>query len=86
MRNEYQNKKLISHSLTLKMQSELDQRRALNLQHYKYKIARIEQIAGGARGQVEEKRRNEAIEVKEKGKKIRSKGKVPVKFFCFYCR
>ncbi|PQQ20461.1 transcription factor PIF7 isoform X2 [Prunus yedoensis var. nudiflora] len=42
-----------------KRKSELEQRRASNMQHYQIKQTRIDQIAGGARAQMEEKRRNE---------------------------
>lgn len=68
-----------------KRKSELEQRRASNMQHYQIKQTRIDQIAGGARAQMEEKRRNEESKVREKVKRIRSKGKVPVKCFCFTC-
>ncbi|GAV68279.1 Remorin_C domain-containing protein [Cephalotus follicularis] len=59
----------------LKMESEkgeLEKRRKLNELHYQNKIARINQIAEGARAQLEEKTRNKESEVKEKAKKIRS--------------
>lgn len=63
---------------------ELEQRNAVNLQHYQNEIARIEHIAGGARAQLEDKRRNEESKVKERAKRrIRTKGKVP--FSCCFC-
>ncbi|KAL4633582.1 hypothetical protein ACB092_04G132200 [Castanea dentata] len=68
-----------------KKKGELEQRSALNLRHYQEKIARIDQIAGGARQQLEEKRRNQVSKVEEKANKIRSTDKVSVKCFCFYC-
>jgi hypothetical protein len=52
------------------------------MQHYQNKIARIDLISGGARGQLEEKRRNEELEVKEKAKHMRSKGRSPSRSFC----
>lgn len=63
----------------------MEQRRARNMQHYQVKQERIDQIAGGARAQVEVKRRNEESKVKEKAKRIRATGKVPVTCFCFTC-
>ncbi|KAM3703521.1 hypothetical protein ACJW31_04G102600 [Castanea mollissima] len=68
-----------------KNKGELEQRSALNLRHYQEKIARIDQIAGGARQQLEEKRRNQVSKVEEKANTIRSTDKVSVKCFCFYC-
>ena len=67
----------------LKLQSELEQRNALNFRHYQIKMERIDQISGGARAQVQEKRRNEESEVKDKAETIRKTGKVPVSCFCF---
>ncbi|KAF8399555.1 hypothetical protein HHK36_015422 [Tetracentron sinense] len=64
-------------------ESKLARRRARALQHYRSEMARIDQIAGGARAQVEERRRNDESKAKEKVKKIRSTGKVPVMCFCF---
>ncbi|KAK9278732.1 hypothetical protein L1049_028308 [Liquidambar formosana] len=63
--------------------SELEHRRVRNLQHYQMKIAGIDQTAGGARAQVEEKRRIEESKVKDKAKKIRSTGKVHNACLCF---
>lgn len=65
-----------------KKKSELELRRARNMQHYQNKIARIDLISGGARGQLEEKRRNEELEVREKAKHMRSKGRSPSRCFC----
>ncbi|KAJ8753338.1 hypothetical protein K2173_019737 [Erythroxylum novogranatense] len=62
--------------------TELELRMERNLQHYKNKLARIELIADGARRQLEEKRRNEESEVKEKAKYRGSKGRNPMKCFC----
>lgn len=67
------------------MQRELEQRKAINLQHYQNETARIDHIARGARAQLEDERRKEESEVRERAKKrIRSKGKVPFgRCFCF---
>ncbi|KAH7858749.1 hypothetical protein Vadar_027572 [Vaccinium darrowii] len=63
---------------------ELEQRNAVNLQHYRNEIARIEHVAGGTRVQLEDKRRNEETKVKERAKRrIRTKGKFP--FSCCFC-
>ncbi|XAR65261.1 hypothetical protein NMG60_11009316 [Bertholletia excelsa] len=47
---------------------EMEMREGLNLQHYNKKLAKIDQIVGGARAQTEEKRRNAEYEVKESKK------------------
>ncbi|KAJ4831251.1 hypothetical protein Tsubulata_014567 [Turnera subulata] len=65
-----------------KKKSELELRKTRNSQHYQDKLARIDMIAGGARAQLEEKRRNEESVVEEKAKYMRRKGRSPVKFFC----
>ncbi|KAK6123116.1 hypothetical protein DH2020_043112 [Rehmannia glutinosa] len=62
---------------------ELEQRKSRNLKHYYSKIARIDHIAGGARAQVDEKRKHEESIVKLKARKMRSTGKTPVNCFCF---
>ncbi|PSR96622.1 Splicing regulatory glutamine/lysine-rich protein like [Actinidia chinensis var. chinensis] len=62
---------------------ELELRRELNQQHYQSKLARIDHIAGGARVQMEEKRRNEESEVRDRAKRVRSSRKVPFSCFCF---
>lgn len=64
------------------MQGELEQRRARNSQHYQSKLARIDNIAGGARAQLEEKRKNEETKLQERAKKMRS-GKAPTCCLCF---
>ncbi|KAJ4713110.1 Remorin family protein [Melia azedarach] len=53
-----------------KKKAELEQRRKINEQHYQNKIARIERIAGGARAQAEEDRRNKEIEIKQRARKV----------------
>ncbi|KAJ9140517.1 hypothetical protein P3X46_031156 [Hevea brasiliensis] len=62
--------------------NELELRKSRNLQHYQINVERIDAIVGGARAQLEEKRRNEEAEVKEKAKYMRRKGKNPVRCFC----
>lgn len=53
------------------------------MQHYRTKVAMIDQIAGGARTKAEENRRHEEDQVKEKAYKIRTTGKYPASCFCF---
>ncbi|XP_015571992.1 remorin 1.4 isoform X2 [Ricinus communis] len=62
--------------------NELELRKSRNLQYYQIKVERIEAVAGGAKGQLEEKRRSEESEVKEKARNMRLKGKNPVRCFC----
>ncbi|KAK8515885.1 hypothetical protein V6N13_096788 [Hibiscus sabdariffa] len=50
---------------------------------YQSKLSRIDEIAGGARAQVDEKKRNEELKIREKAKQIRASGVVPVSCFCF---
>ncbi|KAL5544565.1 hypothetical protein UlMin_008349 [Ulmus minor] len=83
---EWENEKKMQAKLKMdRTKSILEQQRAASMKHYQHKIERIEQIAGGARTQLEEKRRNKESAVKEKAKKVRSTGKVPVRCFCFSC-
>ncbi|KAJ4975750.1 hypothetical protein NE237_000856 [Protea cynaroides] len=65
-----------------KKESELEQRRARALQQHRIEMRRIDQIAGGAKAQAEEKKRNELLKAKEKANKIRATGKVPPMCFC----
>ncbi|EXC11025.1 hypothetical protein L484_015245 [Morus notabilis] len=82
----WENEKKMQAKLKMeKRKSLLEQRRAQNMQHYQNKVVRIEKIAGGARAQLEEKRRKEELAVKDKAKKTRSGGNVPLKCFCFTC-
>lgn len=67
------------------MQTELEKRRERNYQHYQMKVARIDNIAGGARAQADEKRRNKESEVKEKAREMRRTGNILVTCFCFQC-
>ncbi|GMN54236.1 hypothetical protein TIFTF001_023374 [Ficus carica] len=83
---EWENEKKMQAKIKMeKRKSLLEQRRGQNMQHYQNKVVRIERIAGKARAQLEEKRRNEELAAKAKAKKIRSRGNVPVKCFCFTC-
>lgn len=65
------------------LQSELERRRAKTMKHYRSEMENIDKIAGGARAQAEENRRNEEFKVKEKANKIRSTGKIPPTCLCF---
>ncbi|MBA0744093.1 hypothetical protein Gogos_006730 [Gossypium gossypioides] len=62
---------------------ELERRIKINQQLYQTKISRIDHIGGGAKAEVDEKRRHEELKIKEKARKIRASGKVPVSCFCF---
>ncbi|XP_019053454.1 PREDICTED: remorin-like isoform X2 [Nelumbo nucifera] len=57
-------------------QRELEQKTRRALHHFENKLARINQIAEGARAQAEENRRNDESKVKDKANKFRSSGKV----------
>lgn len=63
--------------------SEWEHKRAMEMQHYKNKIERIDMIAQGAIKQLEDYKRKQEFKAREKAKKIRKIGKVPVKCFCF---
>ncbi|XP_065848904.1 remorin 1.4-like [Euphorbia lathyris] len=79
----WENAKKMQAKLSMeRKRKELEMRKIRNMQHYQIKVDRIEAIAGGAKGQLEEKRRNDESEVREKAKHMRSKGKNPVRFFC----
>ncbi|KAH7833877.1 hypothetical protein Vadar_010663 [Vaccinium darrowii] len=64
-------------------ESELERKRAKAMQRYRSEMENIAKIAGGARAQAEENRRNEEFKVKEKANKIRSTGKIPPTCLCF---
>ncbi|KAB2000026.1 hypothetical protein ES319_D12G203500v1 [Gossypium barbadense] len=66
-----------------KRKKELERRIKINQQLYQTKISRIDHIGGGAKAEVDEKRRHEELKIKEKARKIRASGKVPVSCFCF---
>ncbi|PKI47769.1 hypothetical protein CRG98_031902 [Punica granatum] len=80
---EWENQKKSRAKLFMeRKKAEMEQRKAKNNEHYRIKIARIERIAGEARAQAEERRRNEESKAREKAKKIRS-GEASVGCFCF---
>ncbi|MBA0703820.1 hypothetical protein Golax_016117, partial [Gossypium laxum] len=58
----------------VEVQKELEKKIKRSHQVYQLKISRIDDIAGGARAQVDEKRRNEELKIKEKAKQIRATG------------
>ncbi|KAM3304334.1 eukaryotic translation initiation factor 5B isoform X1 [Capsicum chacoense] len=67
----------------MKLQAELDRRRAKATRHFHNEVERIESIAGGAKEQADEHRKNEELKVIEKANKIRSTGKMPSTCSCF---
>ncbi|XP_020215258.1 remorin 1.4-like isoform X2 [Cajanus cajan] len=64
-------------------QSESQKKREKGLKKYQDKMSYINQIAGGARAQAEERRRNEVFKAKEKANIIRTTGKIPGPCSCF---
>ncbi|XP_008447778.2 remorin [Cucumis melo] len=66
-----------------KKKDELERKKALFQQYYHENIARIDQIAGGARAHLEEKRKREEKKARETANRIRSTGRLPVTCFCF---
>ncbi|CAJ1939764.1 unnamed protein product [Sphenostylis stenocarpa] len=63
--------------------SDSERKRAKALKKYQENMEYINQIAGGARAQAEERRRNEVLKAKEKANIIRTTGKVPGPCSCF---
>lgn len=63
--------------------AELERLKRVNLNHYQNKIDWIENVSGGARKQLEEKKISEEAYVKQKANTIRSTGKTPIQCFCF---
>ncbi|RDY04801.1 hypothetical protein CR513_11436, partial [Mucuna pruriens] len=57
--------------------SEWEHKRAMEMQHYKNKIARIDMIAQGAIAQLEDHKRKQESKTREKAKKIRKTGRLP---------
>ncbi|TKY73338.1 Remorin, C-terminal [Spatholobus suberectus] len=57
--------------------SEWDHKRAMEMQHYRNKIARIDMIAQGAITRLEDRKRKQESKAREKAKKIRKTGRVP---------
>ncbi|KAK4358027.1 hypothetical protein RND71_023637 [Anisodus tanguticus] len=66
-----------------KIEAELDRRRAKAMRHFNNEVGRIESIAGGAKEQADQHRKNEELKVIEKANKIRSTGKMPSTCSCF---
>ncbi|XP_021910099.1 uncharacterized protein At3g61260 isoform X2 [Carica papaya] len=62
-------------------ESELEKRRKKSLEKFREDMEYINQIAGGARAQAEERRRNEELKAKDKANKIRKTGEVPMTCF-----
>lgn len=67
----------------MKLQAELDRRRAKAMRHFNNEVGRIASIAGGAKEQANQHRKNDELKVIEKANKIRSTGKMPSKCSCF---
>ncbi|KAL7110139.1 hypothetical protein ACP275_05G006000 [Erythranthe tilingii] len=65
------------------IEDKLKKRRAKAVQSHREKTKRIEEVAGGARAQAEENRRNEELKTKEKANKIKLTGKIPPTCLCF---
>ncbi|KAK9669194.1 hypothetical protein RND81_13G115100 [Saponaria officinalis] len=81
---EWENDKKKSAHLDMeKRKAEIERLKRINLSHYQNKINRIEDITKGAKKQLEEKKKSEEIYAKQKARKIRTTGRVPVKCFCF---
>ncbi|KAH7665249.1 Remorin C-terminal protein [Dioscorea alata] len=81
---EWENEKKIKAKRKLdQKESTLEARRARALQEYRNEMSRIDQIAGGARGVAEEKRRNDELKTIEKAKSIQTTGRTPHSFLCF---
>ncbi|XP_016476567.1 uncharacterized protein LOC107798120 isoform X1 [Nicotiana tabacum] len=74
---------ILSNKNRMKLQAELDRRRAKAMRHFNNEVGRIESIAGGAKEQADQNRENEELKVKEKANKIRSTGKMPATCLCF---
>eukprot|EP00262_Sarcandra_glabra_P020118 TRINITY_DN7911_c0_g2_i1.p1 TRINITY_DN7911_c0_g2~~TRINITY_DN7911_c0_g2_i1.p1 ORF type:complete len:279 (-),score=58.88 TRINITY_DN7911_c0_g2_i1:205-1041(-) len=66
-----------------KAERKLERRRGKALEEYNIEISNINKIAGGAKAQAEERKRNEEAKAKEKASKISSTGKAPKTCFCF---
>ncbi|KAJ7953885.1 Remorin like [Quillaja saponaria] len=80
----WENKKKTKSRRSLdKQESKLELKRMKTLEKFRSEREYIDQIAGGARAQAQEKRRNEELKAKEKANIIRSTGKLPGTCFCF---
>lgn len=67
----------------MKLQSEIEQRRAKAQQKFHKEMEYIKQIAEGARAQAEERHKNEVLKVKEKVNTLRRTGEAPTTCCCF---
>ena len=67
----------------LKLQIELDKKRAKALEEYNQEMTRINKVAGGARSMAEERKYNDEKKIREKAYKIQSTGKLPRTCACF---
>lgn len=67
----------------MKLQGEIEKRRAKAQQKFNNEMVYINQIANGARAQAEERRKNEVLKVKEKANTLRRTGEVPTTCCCF---
>ena len=67
----------------LKLQIELDKKRAKTLEEYNQEMTRINKVAGGARSMAEERKYNDEKKIREKAYKIQSTGKLPRTCACF---
>ena len=67
----------------LKLQTELDKKRAKALEEYNQEMTRINKVAGGARSMAEERKYNDEKKIREKAYKIQSTGKLPRTCACF---
>lgn len=66
-----------------KVEAELDRRRAKARKRYYDEVGRIDSIAGGAKEQADQHRKNKELKVMEKAHKIRTTGKMPSTCSCF---
>ena len=53
------------------------------MEKFRREMQDIDQVAGGARGKAEEKKRKDVFKVKEKANTIRRTGRVPKTCLCF---
>ncbi|KAG7037130.1 hypothetical protein SDJN02_00752, partial [Cucurbita argyrosperma subsp. argyrosperma] len=78
-------KKLLAKLHMEKEKAELERKKSVFSRYYQEKIVQIDRIAGGARTQLEEKRRKEENKARDTANRIRSTGRLPVTCFCFQC-
>ncbi|XP_022949514.1 uncharacterized protein LOC111452841 [Cucurbita moschata] len=78
-------KKLLAKLHMEKEKAELERKKSVFSRYYQEKIVQIDRIAGGAKTQLEEKRRKEENKARDTANRIRSTGRLPVTCFCFQC-